>query len=134
MTTVLFPEPYTFTAYLLTWNPTYIRLPYASDPKVLEYSSYMYSIERYSPQLYSGFVFSTVGRSSEVTTALNNPDIASAKSDITAYQLGLVNNPVSSWQGYLDSLRNNTSLQNSLTIIQRDLIAQFNEYLEKNNS
>ena len=127
-------EPYTFTAYLLTWNPTYIRLPYASDPKVLEYSSYMYSIERYSPQLYSGFVFSTVGRPSEVTTALNNPDIASAKSDTTAYQLGLVNNPVSSWQGYLDSLRNNTSLQNSLTIIQRDLITQFNEYLEKNGN
>ncbi len=124
-------QSYTFTSYLLTWNPTYIRLPYASDPKVLEYSTYMYNEKRYSPLLYSDFVFATVGRDASVATALNNPDIASMNSDLTNYKLGLKENPVASWNGYLTSLRSNTSLQNALTIIQKDLIKQFNEYLEK---
>ena len=125
-------QPYTFTAYLLTWNPTYIRLPYASDAKVLEYSHYMYSPERYSPQLYSDFLFSTVGRSSSVSTALDNPSIASMKSNLIAYELGMTKDPVSSYSGYINSLRSDTALQKALTEIQKDLLLQFNEYLAKN--
>jgi len=122
-------EPYTFTSYLLTWNPTYIRLQYASDPKVLEYSEYMYNIKRYTPNLYTGFVFATIGRSEAVTVALSNPDIATANSGIVSYKLGLVNNPVATYQGYLDSLKNNTNLQNALQTIQQDLILQLNGYI-----
>lgn len=125
-------QPYTFTAYLLTWNPTYIRLPYASDAKVLEYSRYMYSPERYSPQLYSDFLFSTVGRSSSVSTALDNPGIASMKSNLVAYELGMTKDPVSSYNGYINSLRSDTALQKALAEIQKDLLLQFNEYLAKN--
>lgn len=126
-------QPYTFTAYLLTWNPTYIRVTYASDPKVMEYSQYMYDINRYTPKLYAGFVFATVGRSQEVATALNNPDISTARSNITAYQLGLVNDPVSKWQGNLTALQNNTSLQNALVVLQQDLKQQLQQYIDSLN-
>lgn len=50
-------ESYTFPAYELTWNPNFIKVNSASDPKVMEYMEYMYDSDRYVGILYSGFTF-----------------------------------------------------------------------------
>ena len=124
-------QPYMFTAYLLTWNPTYIRYTSASDPKVMEYSQYMYNLERYSPVLYADFVFATVGRSEALDTALNNPSISTAHSMATAFKQGIKEDPVGNWQNHLNNMQNDSNLQNALRIIQQDLIAQLEEYISK---
>jgi len=125
-------EAYNFSAYLLTWNPNYIRVQYASDPKVMEYSLYMYDIHRYVAKLYPGFTYSISDCPQTVQTALASTDVATAKSQVVAYKLGLINDPVSQWAAYQTSLNENTNLQSALNSIQQDLIRQLNAYITAN--
>jgi putative aldouronate transport system substrate-binding protein len=122
-------NPYGLPAYLLTWNPTYIRYPYASDPKVFEYSEYLYDVSSYTGRLYPSFQFDH--ESTEVLkTALANPAFGTYRGQEVDYKLGVVANPVSSWSGILNQRYTNVSLQNSVKVIKAELKKQLQDYLD----
>lgn len=122
-------ETYTFTPYVLTWNPNYIRVKYESDPKVLEYSQYMYDINRYTGILYSGFQFNTLA-TPQLSNALNNPIFASSMTATTRYYLGQIDNPVASWNNELNSRYSDNALQSDLIIIQQAIMEQLQAYID----
>ena len=119
-------NPYTFPAYELTWNPNYIRVTYASDPKVMEYVEYMYDINRYVAIPYSEFQFD-YARTSELSTAFSNGDIAENYSEGPSYYLGQVSDPINKWKAELTSRYENQDLQSALKVIKDELIYQLQE-------
>lgn len=122
-------NPYTFPAYELTWNPNYIRVTYASDPKVMEYVEYMYDINRYVAIPYSEFQFD-YARTSELSTAFSNGDIAENYSEGPSYYLGQVSDPINKWKAELTSRYENQALQSALKVIKDELIYQLQEYID----
>ncbi|MDR2822675.1 MAG: hypothetical protein LBV58_03900 [Acholeplasmatales bacterium] len=120
---------YTFPAFELTWNPNFIRVQMASDPKVMEYSTFMYDITRYVRILYSEFTFDP-NRTTLLSNAINNAELASNLTHRTAYFLGQVNNPITSWSNELSTRYSNNSLQEALRIIQEELILQLQTYID----
>ena len=124
-------NPYNFPAYELTWNPNYIRITYASDPKVMEYVEYMYDINRYVAIPYSEFTFD-FGRTQELTTAFSNADIAQNFSKSPAYYLGQIEDPINKWNSELASRYNNAQLQQALSVIKDELIMQLQAFIDQN--
>lgn len=122
-------NPYTFPAYELTWNPNYIRVTYASDPKVMEYVEYMYDINRYVAIPYSEFQFD-YARTQSLSTAFSNGDIAENYSEGPSYYLGQVSDPINKWKAELSSRYENQSLQSALKVIKDELIYQLQEYID----
>lgn len=122
-------NPYTFPAYELTWNPNYIRVTYASDPKVMEYVEYMYDINRYVATPYAEFQFD-YARTQALSTAFSNGDIASNYSKSPSYYLGQVADPINKWKAELASRYENQSLQSALKVIKDELIYQLQEYID----
>lgn len=123
-------ESYTFPAYELTWNPKYIRVVRASDPKVMEYMKYMYDSSRYVGIIYSEFTFDHTATDA-LTTALSNADIANAKTEARSWYLGQVSDPVSSWQAKLTGRYENASLQSAIKVIKDELIRQLQDFIDK---
>ena len=122
-------ESYTFPAYELTWNPNFIRVNYASDPKVMEYMKYMYDSSRYVGILYSEFTFDHTANTA-LTTALSNADLVNAKSEARSWYLGQMADPVSTWQAKLTARYNNASLQSAVSTIKNELIRQLQEFID----
>lgn len=122
-------ESYTFPAYELTWNPNFIKVNSASDPKVMEYMEYMYDSDRYVGILYSGFTFDHTA-SDALTTALSNADLATSRTEIRSWYLGQVADPIASWQNKLDQRYANQSMQSAISVIKNELIRQLQEYID----
>lgn len=123
-------ESYTFPAYELTWNPNFIRVNSASDPKVMEYMTYMYDSSRYVEILYSEFTFDHTA-TSELTTALSNADLSNAKSEAVSYYLGQIDDPVISWNSKLQTRYSNTNLQSAVKVIKDSLIEQLQAFIDE---
>lgn len=122
-------ESYTFPAYELTWNPNYIRVQSASDPKVMEYMRYMYDMDRYVEILYSEFRFDS-HRTDALANAVSNGDLATAITTANSYQLGQIANPISSWNAELSKRYSNASLQTAMKTIQAEIKAQLQNYID----
>ncbi len=122
-------QSYTFPAYELTWNPNFIRVSYASDPKVMEYMTYMYDSSRYVGILYSEFTFDHTA-TQELTTALSNASFSSARSAVRSWYLGQKTNPVSSWEAELASRYANTSFQSAIKVVKDELIRQLQAFID----
>lgn len=122
-------DPYSFPAYLLTWNPNYIRVSEASDPKVREYMEYMYDRDRYVGIPYSGFSFN-FQRTQELQTALSNAKISENKSKEKSYLLGQIADPITKWNAELTSRYSDNSLQSALTVIKNEVIKQLQDYID----
>ncbi len=120
---------YAFPAYLLTWNPNFIRVSESSDPKVREYMEYMYDKNRYVEIPYSGFSFN-LNRTPELTSALSNADIGANKSKEKSYLLGQNSDPITKWNAELSSRYSNTALQTALTTIKNEVIKQLQDYID----
>ncbi len=120
---------YTFPAYELTWNPNFIRVSYASDPKVMEYMKYMYDSSRYVGILYSGFAFDHTATPA-LTTALSNAGFSKARTDSRPYFLGQVEDPVARWNALLSTRYKDASLQNAVKTVKEELIRQLQEYID----
>lgn len=123
-------DSYTFPAYELTWNPNFIRVNYASDPKVMEYMKYMYDSTRYVGILYSEFTFDHTA-TGELTTALANGDLANIQTEARSWYLGQVEDPVASWQATLQKRYTNTSMQNAIKVIKNELIRQLQAFIDE---
>lgn len=123
-------QSYTFPAYELTWNPSYIRVQSASDPKVMEYMRYMYDMDRYVEILYSEFRFDPQ-RTDSLANAVNNATLASAITKANGYQLGQVENPIPSWNAELANRYKNNSLQNAMKTIQEEIKKQLQDYIDE---
>ncbi|MDE5548466.1 MAG: hypothetical protein K2J30_05680, partial [Clostridia bacterium] len=124
---------YTFPAYELTWNPNFIRVSSASDPKVMEYMNYMYDSSRYVGILYSEFTFDHTATPA-LTTALANAGFASAKTDARPYYLGQVENPIARWNALLASRYANTSLQSAVKVVKDELIRQLQAFIDEHDA
>ena len=122
-------ESYTFPAYELTWNSNYIRVQTASDPKVQEYMEYMFDMDRYVEILYSEFTFDSQ-RTSDLASAVNNASLATAISKARSYQLGQINDPVSSWNAELTSRYEDVALQTAMKTIQNEIKTQLQQYID----
>lgn len=122
-------EAYGFPAYELTWNPTYIRVQSASDPKIMEYSEYMYDLDRYTEIPYSEFTFDPQ-RTTELSNAVNNADIGNGIDTAKQYYLGQKPNPIQSWNTVLQNRYANTSIQTAVTTIQQEIMTQLQTYLD----
>lgn len=122
-------EPYTFPAYELTWNPNFIRVNSASDPKVMEYMKYMYDSSRYVGILYSEFTFDHTA-TPELTTALSNAGFSTARSEARSWYLGQVADPVTTWRAKLDGRYQNASLQNAAKVVKTELIRQLQAFID----
>lgn len=122
-------ESYTFPAYELTWNPKYIRVQAASDPKVMKYMQYMFDMDRYVEILYSEFTFDSQ-RTATLINAVNNPALATALSKARSYQLGQIENPVASWNSELSRRFDDTALQSAMKTIQNEVKTQLQQYID----
>ncbi len=122
-------EAYGFPAYELTWNSTYIRVQNASDPKIMEYSEYMYDIDRYVEIPYSEFTFDSQ-RTDELSSAVNNAAIGNGIDVAKQYYLGQVANPVASWNTVLSNRYQNASIKSAVAVIQREVKEQLQAYLD----
>lgn len=123
-------KAYSFPAYELTWNSNFIRVSYASDPKVMEYEKYMYDSNRYVGILYSEFTFDHTA-SQALTTALANADIASSATEATSWYLGQIDSPVASWQSKLNTRYSNSSMQSAALTIKNELIRQLQAFIDE---
>lgn len=120
---------YSFPAYELTWNPSFIRVTKASDPKVMEYMKYMYDASRYVEIPYSSFTFDhqrTQALSTALSNAAINENIAKAKS----YYLGQNDDPVNKWNAELASRYNNQPLQAALKVIKDEVMTQLQMHID----
>ncbi len=120
---------YLFPAYLLTWNPNYIRVNEASDPKVREYMEYMYDRDRYVGIPYSGFSFNHQ-RTQELQTALANAKISENRAKEKAYMLGQISDPINKWNAELSQRYDDSSLQSALTVIKNEVIYQLQQFID----
>lgn len=122
-------EAYAFNAYLLTWNPNFIRVNNASDPKVIEYMEYMYDPDRYVGILYSEFTFDSTANDA-LTTALSNADISNAHDQAIPYYLGQVDDPITNWNALKQRFYNNTSMQSAVSTIKNEVMTQLQNYID----
>ncbi|MDR1093319.1 MAG: hypothetical protein LBL66_04140 [Clostridiales bacterium] len=122
-------EAYAFPAYELTWNQNYIRVQSASDPKVTEYSRYMYDSSRYVSILYSGFTFDPQ-RTTELSNAVNNATLGSAVTKAQSYRLGQIAGPVEAWNAELSGRHGNVALQGAADVIKDEIIGQLQAYVD----
>lgn len=122
-------EAYAFPAYELTWNPNFIRLRTASDPKVLEYMRYMYDADRYVKIPYAEFTFDHTANS-ELTNALANATLTSAKGTAVSWYLGQKPDPVTTWQAELEKRYTNANAQAACKTIKNELIEQLQAYID----
>lgn len=120
---------YTFPAYELTWNPNFIRVSSASDPKVMDYMKYMYDSSRYVGILYSEFTFDHTATTA-LTSALSNAGFSKAKTDARPYYLGQINDPVASWNALLKSRYQDASLQSAVKVVKDELIRQLQAFID----
>ena len=121
-------EAYTFPGYLLTWNPTYLRMPAGASEKVREYTEFVYDMNTYGETLYSGFTFDFT----PVDAELNNAAFGTGASEHIPYYIGTVKGDVvSSWTAILNRRYENQSLQSDIRIIKASLIEQLQNYIDK---
>jgi putative aldouronate transport system substrate-binding protein len=123
-------EAYSFPAYELTWNSDFIRVQAASDPKVQEYTEYMYDVGRYVAIPYAEFTFDPQ-RTAALATAVNNATLGNGITLAQSYYLGQYANPVAAWNDVLAGRYANASLQAALKTIQEEVIYQLQAYLDR---
>jgi putative aldouronate transport system substrate-binding protein len=122
-------ESYTFPAYELTWNTSYVRVQSASDPKVMEYMEYMFDVNRYVEIPYSEFTFDSQ-RTNALVSAVNSPLLSTAIAEARSYQLGQISNPIAAWNSKLSSRFANTDFQAAMKTIQGEVKFQLQQYID----
>ena len=89
----------------------------------------MFDMDRYVEILYSEFTFDSQ-RTSDLASAVNNASLATAISKARSYQLGQINDPVSSWNAELTSRYEDAALQTAMKTIQNEIKTQLQQYID----
>ncbi|WP_058303007.1 extracellular solute-binding protein [Gorillibacterium timonense] len=120
-------QNYVFPGYMLTWNPTYIRLSSNVPDNLVDAFRYEADEKTYVKSALAGFAFNQ----DPVKNELANPDFAKIPSEELPYKLGMVANPVDGLTKLQQSHETNTKLQNDIEKIKQEAIKQIQAFLDQ---
>ncbi|WP_052339385.1 extracellular solute-binding protein [Gorillibacterium massiliense] len=120
-------QNYIFPGYILTWNPTYIRLSSSVPDNLVDAFLYEADEKTYVKSALAGFAFNQ----EPVKNELANPDFAKIPSDELPFKLGMVANPVEGLTKLQQSYEANAKLQNDIEKIKQETVKQIQTFLDQ---
>lgn len=118
---------YVFPGYMLTWNPTYIRLSSSVPDNLVDAFRYEADEKTYVKSALAGFAFNQ----DPVKNELANPDFAKIPSEELPYKLGMVANPVDGLTKLQASHEANSKLQSDIDKIKQEAAKQIQAFLDQ---
>ncbi|MCL6459346.1 MAG: DUF3502 domain-containing protein, partial [Gorillibacterium sp.] len=120
-------QNYNLLGYMLTWNPSYIRLSASIPDNLVEYYRYIADEKTYVRSAIAGFAFNQ----EPVKTQLANPDFVNVFNDELAYKLGMVEDPATGLTKMQQKWEENKRLQADIETIKAEVKTQLQAFLDQ---
>ncbi|MBB6671979.1 extracellular solute-binding protein [Cohnella nanjingensis] len=120
-------QNYNFPGYMLTWNPTYIRLSANVPDELVSSYRYLADEKTYVKSALAGFAFNQ----DAVKNQLANPDFTTLTNEQLSFKLGMVADPAEGLAKLQKKWDGNKRLQKDIADIKAELTKQLQAFLDQ---